>query len=1169
MRKSLNCLSRGLLCLFLITLSASAFSQNMAFANSGNEKKDQSQDQVITLDIQNESSLKILFDKLEKDYNVSLFYETRTIEGKELNLQNASYKNVEELLSQVLKPLELKFKKLNHNSFVITPVKNNRPTYVQPGSFTPGTSSGKSQQQLQMLGSMKSIKSSLYAIAQEKVVNGTVTSVEDNTGLPGVNVIVKGTSKGTVTDLDGNYSIPVEDGDILVFSFVGYTSQEIPVLGRTEIDVKLGTDVMALNEVVVVGYGTQTKRELTGSIAKVDGKQLADIAVPSFEAALQGRAAGVQVIQGSGVAGSGSMIRVRGIASLSAGGDPLYVIDGIPITQDYFLNDDRGAFNNNPLATINPNDIESVEILKDASAAAIYGSRGANGVILISTKRGKSGKPSFDFSSRVGVSNPTRNIPLLNNQEWLQLYQEAWENDGNVGPASLPGGISWEQAQNTNTDWYDETTRTGVKQEYNLSMSQGSEKLKTYVGIAYSDNESFLLGNSYERLSGRLNLDYNILKNLKVSLSSSLSQGINNRVANAWDGGYGAAMADALPIFPIFSSTGDYYRPNGGQNPRLKIDLLDWRTREIRTINNLALDFEPIENLTIRATGSIDYMDIQDDKYEPGPDNEFALNTDATVGMGKAERFPNWVTNMNGGLNVSYLIDKNDNRFNLLGGLEYQESLTESYDRIEIFDVTGPLHDDPAIPARTDNEGNSLPNPVYTSAPDQVWSFISYFGRVNYSFKDKYIVKVSARVDGSSRFGRNNRYGFFPSVGLGYVISDEDFFPQNSIVNFLKLKGSWGVTGNADIPNYQRWGTFQRRAGNDGNPYNQSPILFPVRLENPDLQWEVQRTIDAGFELGMFENRVYAEVSYYDKNSTDVLIDRLVQASTGFERYFENIAEINNSGFEVSLKTRNLVGAFQWTTDINFATLKNEVIDIGATPPDAIAGSGDTRVVEGYPVGVNFLNRFSRVDPANGLPIFLDIEGNETYEFNLADRVVVGSVVPDATGGINNTFSFKNFDLDVLFTFTLGGNIYDDAAKRQLGVVSNWNLRRDIVQRWRTPGDIAEFPRLTLESQTYGGLPSFWNLNTTQFLYDASFGRIRNVTFGYNLPGEMMSRMGIKRARVFVNATNLVTFTKYPGPDPEIVRDHNGRQGRNLSPNVTYLTPPQERAFALGINVSF
>ncbi len=502
-------------------------------------------------------------------------------------------------------------------------------------------------------------------------------------------------------------------------------------------------------------------------------------------------------------------------------------------------------------------------------------------------------------------------------------------------------------------------------------------------------------------------------------------------------------------------------------------------------------------------------------------------------------------------------------------GTEYQHSLTTKYNEIQYFDVSEPIYEDPQIPARFDENDNPLPNPVITSGFDEEYSFLSYFTRVNYVLQDKVFINASARIDGSSRFGRNNRYGFFPSVGAGYLVSEEDFFPKNNIVTSLKLKASWGITGNADIPNYERWGYFERRGQENGNLYNQLPILYPQKLENPNLKWEVQQTYDLGFELGLFDNRITTEFAYFNKNSTDVGINRLVQPSSGFKTFFENIAEISNKGIELSLKSRNLVGKFEWTTEINGAKLKNEVIDIGATPPDAISGSGDTRVIEGLPVGVNYLNRFSRVDPATGNPIFLDKDGNETFEFNLEDRVPVGNVVPDWTGGISNTFRYKNFDLSVLFTFSVGGNLYDDAAKRQLGVVKNWNMRRDIVDRWQKPGDVAKFPRLTQNPNTYGGLPSEWNLNTTQFLYDASFGRVKNISVGYSINPEALNKYKIQSARVYFNVTNLFTFTKYPGPDPEVVRDHNGPQGRNLSPNVTYLTTPQEKSFIVGLNIGF
>ncbi len=992
--------------------------------------------------------------------------------------------------------------------------------------------------------------------AQNRTLTGKVVSSEDSSPLPGVSIAIKGTSQGTTTDLDGNYQLNVEENqNTLVFSFVGYISQEIEIGVQSIINVKLDADVKSLKEILVVGYGTQTKKESIGSIVKINNDKIMDMPVPSFEAALQGKAPGIQVIQSSGIAGSGSVIRIRGIGSVSAGGDPLYVVDGIPITQDPFLNGDRGGQNNNPLSTINPNDIESIDVLKDASAAGIYGSRGANGVILITTKRGKTGKPSFNFSTRAGISTPSRKIKFLDSKQWLQLYQEAWDNDGKVGVPTLPGGLTWAQAENTDTDWIKETTQIGFKQEYNLSVSQGTKKLKSYLGASYSDNGSFIKGNHFKRLSGRANLDYNILSNLKVGISTSLAQGRNFRAPTAWDGGLGAAQSTALPIFPVYNSGGSYFTGSGsGNNPTFVQEYKQWQTRELRTINNAYVDFEPIKHLSIRITGAIDYMDLSDYIYE-------APEYDLQNHIPRAKLYPTWILNRTGTATISYnpnLGEKQNLTF--LAGTELQKSTTTKYDEITYTNVSDQIYKNPS--ASTSPKTDT----IRRVAPTQVWSFLSYFGRVNYMLKDRYIIQATGRVDGSSRFGTNNRYGFFPTVALGYILSEENFLKNSRVINFLKLKASWGITGTADIPNYTRFGTFQLLESKD--QYNNQPVIIQKRLDNPDLAWEKVTTIDGGIEIGLWKGRVTSELSFYNKLSKDVLIDALTPSSSGFDRYFQNIGTVLNRGVEFSISSKNLVGTFKWSTDFNIARNHNEVISTGNTDPDAISGSGDTRVVPGLPVGSNYLVRFSHVDQATGRPVYLDKDGNETFTFDLKNRVPVGSVVPDFIGGITNTFQFKGFDLSFLIAFTYGGNIYDDAAKRQLGVFKDWNMRQDLLDRWRQPGDDAKYPRLTTSPSTYG-LGNEWNYNNTLFLYDASFIRMRNITLGYTFSPTFVKRLHLTQLRVYATATNVFTLSKYPGWDPEIVRDHNGSQGRNISPNVTYLTAPQERSYSIGLNLNF
>jgi TonB-linked SusC/RagA family outer membrane protein len=983
-------------------------------------------------------------------------------------------------------------------------------------------------------------------------VKGTVLD-ENGFGLPGLTIRVDGTSKGTVTDMDGTFQIRLEPGShTLTFSYIGYKTIERQVNVAadrvTTLNVKMEPDTKTLQEMVVVGYGVQRKREVTGAISRVDAAEITAIPTPSFEAALQGQAPGVQVTTGSGLAGSASVVRVRGISSISAGGDPLYVVDGVPITQDYFLNGNGGGMNNNPLAALNPNDIESVQILKDAASTGIYGSRGANGVILITTKRAKKNGLNFDFQSRVGISLPTARPNMLNSQQYLQLYQEAWENDGNVGRAQLPYGIGWDLAERTNTDWVDETVGVGMKHAYSFGVTKGTEKMKLYANLSYDDNGSYLIGNSYERLSGRVNVDYQLAKNLSVSATTSLSRGQNNRVNAAWDGGLGLAMSEALPISPIKDDNGEWFRD--APNPAMNRDLQRWRTVEVRSINTLALNYNPIDNLTITATGGYDYMDLTDEIFQP---RELILSDHA----GFASSFPRWVNNYNASVTATYLYDINeDHSFNFMVGSEYQRNTTRNNGGVTYENIDGPTWrgiSDEAIPFR----GNP--------ADDQIFAFLSYFGRVNYTFKNKYFVQGVFRVDGSSRFGRDRRYGSFPSVSAGWIVSDEDWFNSN-VVSFLKVRTSYGITGNANIPNYQRFGTFSPR--DNPNAYNMMPAIYPMRLENRDLRWETSRVWDASVEAGLWEDRVTMELGVYNRVTKDVLMDLLVPRSTGFGNFWDNVGEIVNRGVEFNLRSRNIVGAFSWTTDFNIAYNYNEIVSIGPYSEDAVSGgTNDTRVVVGQPVGTNFLVRFSHVDPATGRPVYLDINGNPTFQWDPADRVAVGKVLPDAVGGITNTFRYKNWDLVTVFTFTLGADIYDSSSKRQLGVVTNWNMRTEIFDRWQQPGDMAAYPRLTLNTQTHGaGTP--W-INTDQWLHNADFIRFRRLSLGYTFPDFKISKVNIRNCRVSFTAANFLTFTNFPGLDPEIARDFENDADRNLSPNITYLTPPQEQSYMLQVNFSF
>lgn len=1024
------------------------------------------------------------------------------------------------------------------------------------------------------------VATSYFASGFGQTLRGTILDADGNP-LPSASVILDGSS-GQFANLDGQFSIDVSKGKHeITFSFIGYVSQKRTILmGNEDFEwnITLEEDAILIDDVVVVGYGVQRKKEVTGSIVQVSSKQITGIQTPSFEAALQGQAAGVQVSQSSGVAGAPSLIRVRGVASVSAAGDPLYVIDGIPITQEYFLRGNSGALNNNPLASINPNDIESVEILKDAAATGIYGSRGANGVILITTKRGKKGT-TFEFSTRAGFGGPATRPNMVDTETYLSLRQEAWENDGGTGYVWLPNMTSanddpatrqqgYLQALQTNTNWVDETTGVGTKGNVNFGIRHGGERYNVYAGISQDNNGSYLLGNSYNRSSARLNVDWSPQPWAKVILSSSFSRGQNNRIDAAWSGGLGDAMSNALPYYPIryaedeldangivLNEADEYFlwfdEWGGSKNPVAVRQLKQWKNTEDRSINNAQLILTPWDDFHLKFSGGFDYLHLKEDLFNPGA---LSITTD----LGSANRNANYVLNWNYSATADYQLELNSEQsLNFLIGSEFQRTDNYGYG-LYYGQVDGPVFaiDSLAEDAANVNRTANLPSQH---------SFLSYFGRVNYAIKDRYFFQATARVDGSSRFGRESRYGFFPSLSAGWVISDESWFSSQNI-SFLKFRSSIGFTGNAALPDYARFGTYS--PADNGNTYAGDSILYPIQPENPFLRWETSRTIDASLEMGLLQDRITLELAGYHKYSTDVLMNVSTPASTGFTNFWDNVGTILNRGIEFTVKSRNLTGAFQWNSDLNISRNYNELIDIGDYTPDAVSGgTNDSRVIVGRPVGSFYLVEHSHVDPETGLPVYLDLDGNETLEYSNDIRKYVGDGLPDIIGGLNNTFRFKNWDLSALATFSIGAKIFDSSAKRQLGVVSGWNMREEKLDRWRQPGDEALYPRLTLDETTYG-LPSgfpWWN--TSLFIYDASYIRLRNIALGFNVPLPAGSAMSA--CRVALNATNLFTITNFPGLDPEVVRDFENAQDRNLSPNVTYLTPPQERTITLSISTQF
>jgi TonB-linked SusC/RagA family outer membrane protein len=455
---------------------------------------------------------------------------------------------------------------------------------------------------------------------------------------------------------------------------------------------------------------------------------------------------------------------------------------------------------------------------------------------------------------------------------------------------------------------------------------------------------------------------------------------------------------------------------------------------------------------------------------------------------------------------------------------------------------------------------------VFSRTPYE-WAFLSYFGRLNYSYHNKLNFQVTARRDGSSRFGRNNRYGFFPAAAVGYILSEEDFIRNIKAIDFMKLRAGIGKSGNANFDNYARWGTITP----SGNlqPYNGMPQMAPARLENPNLKWESTTNFDAGIETQLWKGRVSTELTYYNKNTTDVILQLSIPTSTGFGSFYDNVGAITNKGVEFSLKTVNIRSKnTQWTSNFNIARNYNEITSIGVYTEDAVSGgTNDTRVVVGQPVGTNFLVRFSHVDPQTGAPVYLDKDGNETYSWDPDNRVAVGNVLPKAFGSFNNVFNYKNFELSATVYFNIGGSIYESSVKRQLSLMTDWNMDRRVLDRWQQPGDNALYPKMTLNTFNHGSTTPW--INTDLWLQDGSFARLRNLMFSYNMPKAWLTKTGFEAAKVTLVGINLLTWTQFTGLDPEIARDFENPTDRNMSGSITYLTPPQEKSISLALNLSF
>ena len=898
-----------------------------------------------------------------------------------------------------------------------------------------------------------------------------------------------------------------------------------------------------IDEVIVVGYGKSTKAKLTDNVAKISSESIKEIPNANFQNAIVGKAAGVRVNQTNGKLESGFNINVRGSASISAGTSPLYVIDGIPM-----INSDESTNGApvNPLVTLSATEIESIEILKDASSAAIYGSRGSNGVVLITTKTGKKGKPRLNLNLSQGFSAPTNKLKWLNAKQYVELFLEAGRNSSWADEDYVKGRLNG-YSNNTDwskgvidTDWQDYIFQNGSVRDADFSVSGGDDKYNYMFTASNNETKGIIRSNDLDRNTARLNISANPTEKLKLGLSLGFSRTSIDRVSN--DNQFTTPMqAVALaPISPAYVD-GSPYDGTTYANFLLEDENAYYNTLIKRITGKVFGEYKILKNLVFHSDFGYDNYDQKEVNFR-GRKTPF-MSTNGYV-------FNSFVDSENIVFSnyLNYNLNLGSHNFEAIAGTELNKN------KRKYSSVTGikfPSDDFQTI----DSAGEISAGSGNVSE----FAFFSYFGRLNYDFDGKYLLKASIRRDGSSRFGSANRYGVFPAFSAGWVISKEDFLSSSNTISLLKLRASWGKTGNAEIGNFASrdlWGA---------NSYKQLPGYSANQPENKDLTWEKSTQTDFGLDFGLFSNRISGEIDYYDKKTEGLLFYQNIPYTSGYSNIYRNIGDLSNKGFEFVLNTKNFkTQDFSWESSFNLANNNNKVTSLPDNNADVVVGNVIRRV--GERLDSFYLVEYAGVDPANGDALFykntLNADGSRdrstTNDYSEAQRVIAGSSTPDWIAGFTNNIDYKNFDFSFTFQGEFGASIYNAGGIYQ-SANADWfdNQTVDQMNRWQKPGDITMVPQARLGDGN-------GTQNSTRYLEKANFIRLRNISLGYSLDKNLTADWGISKIRFYVSASNALTFTKYSGYDPE-ARSDTARGGGGS----TFYSAPPAKTVTFGINVNF
>jgi len=998
------------------------------------------------------------------------------------------------------------------------------------------------------------------AFAQSKIVTGKVTD-ENKQPLPGASIVVKGTLTGTQSDFDGNFSISTsQDKEILVISYIGYIPKEVSSKGKSVINIQLEPDAQSLDEVVVVGYGTTAKKDLVSAVSTVSNEVLKNQPVARVDQALQGRATGVQVTSNSGAPGAAATIRVRGTSSINGNNNPLFVIDGFIVGTSFNLNN------------INVNDIKSIQVLKDATALSIYGTRGASGVILITTKNGKgaqSGKPLVSINHYSSVQTMTNKVNVLRGQDYLDYKNEESQfvpgasGFGEIDislPLAFPSGVEY-----ANTDWIDLIKRTGIINNTDLSVSGNSEKLNYYLSFNKFSQEGVIKGSGLDRHLFRVNLGLELSDKWKTGVTFNVSnnKSENNKV------NFGNILFRNLPIRPVYNQDGSYNAINPEsaspeRNPVADISLRQDYDETTNIVGNTYIEFKPTSSITLKSTFGTELSYVRRNQYLPGalPERlESNLGGSASIRQNQFRSLLNENT-------ITYKKSFGDHKLTVLAGATWQKDVAENTS----MSASGFVND--AVGFNNISLGSDAATYRLNSSYVQR-TFMSLLSRIDYSYNSKYSLTLVGRRDGSSVFEAGNKFAFFPSVGASWNVDEEEFLNESETISKLKLRASYGIVGEQGVRPYNSIATFR-----GVNTYFNENLVNGVivgTLPSSNLSWETTKQLDLGFELSLYDGRINIEADYYNKRTEDLLLERKVPGTVGSTQ-LQNVGVIENKGLEISLNTQNIVkDNFSWETSLSISFSKNKVIDLGGAkfvdlrlPSNSLAGTG-IRLMPNQPipsfVGVRYLGTYKSKEEiiADGFegkafigsPRYQDLDNNGVI--NEEDKVILGNPIPDYYGGLRNVFTYKRLTLDTFFQFSVGNDVFNGANSTAIFGRGDENISPSVVNRWiEGVNETSNIPRAGTSTSIFNPVSDLW-------IEDGSFLRLKSVSLSYNLPVEKLGIGKIfKRANFYVTGNNLFLLTNFSLGDPEV-----NNYGSGLEQGVAAGSYPYTKSITAGITLDF